>query len=379
MATGIFSSYLETLKNFSAITHERKTQLARIAALRQSDVLVIAAAIGKPNTSIEYSDLIPIADQLELLKGDKLDVILETPGGSGETTEDIVRLLRRRHKEVNFIVPGMAKSAGTIMVMSGDEILMGPISALGPIDAQVQRDGKFFSAEAFLEGLKKIKEETDDKQALNRAYIPILQGISPGEIEAARNAMKFGRTLAANWLSKYKFAHWVEHSDKRPVTPAERVARADNVAAELCSHAKWLSHGRSITSSDLAEMGIKITNFETNTDLNDAIRRYHIVMRMSFDTNIFKIFETPISQIMRFQGTQPRPPEAADGADVNWRCPNCQLEVKIQAKFDPKVPLKPGFIPFPNDNLFTCPQCGTQSNLTPLRMQLEAQSKKKVL
>ncbi|MDD2763825.1 MAG: hypothetical protein PHE83_07625 [Opitutaceae bacterium] len=375
----IYSEYLETLKDFAAFTRERKKQLAQIAAIRGSDVLVIAAAIGKPNASIDYSDLIPIADQLESLKGEKLDVILETPGGSGETTEDVVRLLRRKHKVVNFIVPGAAKSAGTIMVMSGDDILMGSVSALGPIDAQVARDGKFFSAEAFLEGLKRIKEETDEKQALNRAYIPILQAISPGELEAARNALKFGKTLASNWLNKYKFSHWQEHSDKRLVTPDERQAKANSIADELCSHSRWLSHGRSITLEDLRKMGIRITNYEELPDLSDAIRRYHILLRMSFETNMFKIYETPTSQIFRYQGGQAPAPRNADFADIHWQCPKCHTTVRIQARFDPQTQLKQGFIPFPKTNLLACPNCGTQSDITALRMQIEAQTKKKII
>ena len=112
---GIYSNYLDTLKSFQAFTAERKKQLQRISNFRKSDVLVIASAVEKPNSSIEIADLVPIADQLDGLKGEILDVILETPGGSGEVTEDIVGLLRRKHKTVNFIVPGTAKSAGTIM------------------------------------------------------------------------------------------------------------------------------------------------------------------------------------------------------------------------------------------------------------------------
>lgn len=374
----IYTEYLEKLRDFAALARERKIQLARIAAERKSDVLVIAAAIGKPNTSIEYSDLIPIADQLEGLKKDRLDVVLETPGGSGETTEDIVRLLRRRHNQVSFIVPGMAKSAGTIMVLSGDEILMGAISALGPIDAQVARDGKFFSAEAFLDGLKKIKEETDSRQTLNRAYIPILQAISPGEIETARNALNFGKSLATNWLKTYKFARWQAHSDGKPVTPEEREKRAAQIAEELSSHSKWMSHGRSITMEVLRNMGIKVTDYEENAELADAIRRYHIVLRMTFETNMFKLYETPSSQIFRFHGTPPPVPAAAAGADVQWKCPKCGTMLNIQVNFQPNVPIKPGHLPFPKNNLLACPNCGTQSDLTPVRMQLEAQAKKKI-
>lgn len=77
------------------------------------------------------------------------------------------------------------------MTMAADEILMGTASALGPIDAQLTWQGKVFSADALLEGLDKIKDEVAKTNILNKAYIPILQGISPGEIQSARNALKF--------------------------------------------------------------------------------------------------------------------------------------------------------------------------------------------
>ena len=97
------------------------------------------------------------------MSGNEVDIILETPGGSAEIAEDIMKLLRNRFSAIGVIVPGTAKSAGTIMAMAGDEILMGPSSSLGPIDAQVFHQGKVFSADAFLEGLDKIKREVEEE------------------------------------------------------------------------------------------------------------------------------------------------------------------------------------------------------------------------
>lgn len=114
--------------------------------------------------------------------GTAIDLILETPGGSGEVAEDIVRLLRDKYASVAVIVPGWAKSAGTIMTMAADEILMDSFSALGPIDAQLVWQGKTFSAHALLEGMEKIKREVEATGKLNLAYVPMLQGISPGEL-----------------------------------------------------------------------------------------------------------------------------------------------------------------------------------------------------
>src|SRR5580658_5745100 len=190
---GIYTEYLEKFAsgNFDELSAERKTQLKRISELRGRDVLVFAADINKgiQQISIDYSDLLPFTDQLSNLKGKQLDLILETPGGSGEVAEDLVKAMRGKYEDVAVIVPGYAKSAGTIMAMAADEILLGPFSGLGPIDAQIFYQGKQFSADALLEGMEKIKKEVSDTGTLNRAYIPILQGISPGELQNAENAL----------------------------------------------------------------------------------------------------------------------------------------------------------------------------------------------
>ena len=126
---GIYSDYLSQplARDFNLLSAERKKQLKRVSAARGGrDLLVFAADLSKavPGTSIEYADLAPLSDLLTGLKGTKLDLILETPGGSGEVVEDLVRLFHSRYEEVAVIVPGWAKSAGTLLTMAADEILM---------------------------------------------------------------------------------------------------------------------------------------------------------------------------------------------------------------------------------------------------------------
>jgi len=161
---GFYSEYLDRQLNMEQLTTERKRQLQHISELRGNrDVLVLAADLNKADApiSLDYSDLLPVNDQLSNLSGKALDLILETPGGSGEVAEDIVRLLHGKYEEVAVIIPGYAKSAGTIIAMAGDEILMEPASALGPIDAQILWQGKVFSADALIKGIEKIKKDTD--------------------------------------------------------------------------------------------------------------------------------------------------------------------------------------------------------------------------
>jgi hypothetical protein len=398
---GVYSDYLSQNMDFNTLNLERKQWLKRIAELRgNKSILTYASDINKSgvNTSIEYADIISFVDQLSNCNTSKsIDIILETPGGQAEIVEEMVKAVRTKFDYVGIIIPGMAKSAGTIFAMAGDEILMGKNSALGPIDAQMiyPGTGKRFSADALLEGLEKIKQEVIDTDKLNPVYIPILQNISPGEIQHCENAQAFSRTLVKEWLRDFKFSHWDNHtSTGKPVTIEEKENKANEIATALCKHSDWLTHARSIKINDLKKLGLRITDYSEMTELNDAINRYFTLLFMTFSqTNIYKIFETPTSQIFSHvmptgikQPVQlpkpalPNQPDAVMIADVNFICPRCKYEVKIQANLEKHSDLKTDFLPFPVDNnIIQCINCGLQSNITPIRMQIEAATRKKVV
>lgn len=384
---GIYSEYLDQLKEFEQVTAKRKEQLKRISTIRNRDIIVYASDLTKSNapTQIDYSDLLPFSDQLSNLKGEAVDVIIETPGGFAEVVEDMVKLLRGKYEKVGIIIPGYCKSAGTIFSMAGDEILMGSMSALGPIDAQIMFNNKRFSAEAFLEGLEKIKEEVMGTGKLNAAYIPMLQNLSPGEIQHCENAQNFSQKLVYEWLAKYKFKYWTTHSSSgKEVTEEDKLSRAKVIAEKLCKQSEWLTHGRSIKIEDLEQMKLKITNFTSIPDLNDAIVRYYTLLRMSFDTNMYKMIETVESQIYRFV-VGPNPggvpiPDKQKIAGVDFECPKCKEHFLIQLNLGQSEPLKPGHVPFPIvDNVFKCPNCSAQSNMANLRLQIEAQTGRKIV
>lgn len=384
---GIYSEYLDKSFDWASLEKERKKQLSRISKFRGGKaVFTFASAITKSKApiSIDYDDRVPILDQISNLKGDGIDVILETPGGYAEIVEDIVKHIRNKFSQVTMIVPGYAKSAGTIMVMAGDEILMEPASALGPIDAQVAQGMKRFSAHAFLEGLEKIKLEVEKEKKLNRAYVPILQNISPGEIQSYENALSFSKTLVTDWLSQYKFKFWEKHSSTgKPVKEEEKIIRAKEIAEELCDHGKWFSHGRSITINDLEKMRLQVTDYSKNAELCDAIRRYYTLLKMTFDTtSIFKIYETPSSIISRYETPPISPMQQTPDmkkAELDFECPKCNNKIKFQANLKKGVPLEKGAIPFPKDNVSICPKCKNRNDLSTFRRQLELMTKKKIV
>ena len=70
-------------------------------------------------------------------KEDNLDLLFHTPGGSPEAAANIIRVCRSYSKRFRVIIPNAAMSAGTLIAMGSDEIIMSDTSKLGPIDPQM--------------------------------------------------------------------------------------------------------------------------------------------------------------------------------------------------------------------------------------------------
>ena len=72
---------------------------------------------------MEQSDFYLIHDLLAGKRGfQRIDMYIETPGGSGETAEEVVKFLSNNFDTISFVVSGEAKSAGTIKIDDLEEI-----------------------------------------------------------------------------------------------------------------------------------------------------------------------------------------------------------------------------------------------------------------
>ena len=129
-------------------------RLAKLEKYFNADVIFYYGPIA---TSLEK----PFRDFIEDLKADKIQhttlcIILNTPGGSAETVEKLVKITRHHYNEVYFIVPDSAYSAGTIFCMSGDKIFMDYSSSLGPIDPQVFNGKNWVPALGYLDKVEEM-------------------------------------------------------------------------------------------------------------------------------------------------------------------------------------------------------------------------------
>lgn len=198
-------------------------------------------------------DLCPIIrDVVDYLKNksdvyDTLYVLLTTNGGDIITVERLVNIFRSNYDEVNFIIPDHAYSAGTILCMSGDNILMDYNSVLGPIDPQVpNKEGRFVPAMGYLEKIDKLLEKATNN-TLSEAEFLILKDFDLAELSLYEQARDLTEDLLEKWLAKYKFKNWENHSSTgKHVTEDDKKDRAKSIARELANYERWKSHGRPI-------------------------------------------------------------------------------------------------------------------------------------
>lgn len=226
---------------------------------------------------------------------DSIAIILNTPGGTVETVEKFVEITRHHYKTVNFIVPDMAMSAGTIWCMSGDEIFMDYASSLGPIDPQVFNGKEWVPALGYLDKVEEMVGKAADNK-LTQAEFLILQGLDLAMLNKFEQAKNLSITLLKQWLVEYKFKNWSVHQTTeslrgQPVTPEQKMQRAEEIALQLSNNKLWHSHGRYIGISTLQKtLKLRIIDFGGNKDLSDSIRSYNDLVIEFIKQNKFRSF-----------------------------------------------------------------------------------------
>ena len=253
-----------------------------------ADVLVYYGPIGNLNENVFLKIVEELAQTTN--RHETLYIVLTTTGGSAIAVERYVNIIRYHYKEVHFIVPDYAYSAGTIFCMSGDSILMDYFSVLGPIDPQVQnKDGKWVAALGYLDKVNEYIEKAK-VGTLSNVEFAILKDFDLAELRSFEQARDLTIDLLKKWLVKYKFKNWDKHSDGTEVRIEEKEQRAREIAAHLSDNNDWKSHGRPINIEVLKELKLKIEDYSNKLELRGIIRDYYETMSDYVRLKGFSIF-----------------------------------------------------------------------------------------
>lgn len=209
---------------------------------------------------------------------DRLIVLLETDGGYVEATERIVNILRHHYGVVDFAVTSHAMSAGTVLVMSGDNIYMDYSAVLGPIDPQLGRPGSgpLVPAMGYLEQYDRLVKKSTRGELTSAELAYLIERFDPAEMYKYEQARDLSIALLEEWLVKYKFKNWkVTATRKRRVTDKMRKDRAAEIARLLNESSRWHSHSRGI-SMDVVRRTLKlqIEDIQDTPEMESALVDY---------------------------------------------------------------------------------------------------------
>lgn len=234
--------------------------------------------------SITAEDIQGFMSALHEIKGDDLDLIIHSPGGSPEATEQIVNYLRSKFKNIRAIIPQNAMSAATMLACACNEIILAKHSALGPIDPQMvirTNTGStyFIPAQTILDEFDQAKNEVIANPALATLWVNRINQYPHGFFQQCAALISHAEVMVTDWLNKYMFDNKEENKSKE-------------IAKWLVNAKKHFTHGRPLSILTLKEKGIKVTNLEDDQRLQELVLSvFHSTMITFETTNCVKIIE----------------------------------------------------------------------------------------
>ncbi len=235
---------------------DRKKFYQKIEAERNSKVIAyvtgdrpgMEAQIGvdAPDVFLEHLDAIG--------KANKISLILYTRGGDTLAAWNIINLLREFCNELEVIVPNKCRSAGTLMALGANSIIMTKQATLGPIDPSITR------------AMSPIIPNTTPPQRLPisvesvKGYFSLLEKEFGAKGDAALSA---AYTKLSEYIHPLVLGD-VYRTQKQIQMLAEKMLRMSNtnkkiiksVVAFLCSDSG--SHDYTISRTEARNMGLRV-------------------------------------------------------------------------------------------------------------------------
>ncbi len=210
---------------------------AQLRAHRQRPCLLFVSR------TIEHSDVLALWNALGDETGKHLDVIVSSPGGDIEAAYLLARELRRRFERLAIFVPFRAKSAATLLCLAGDELVLGSLGELGPLDQQYDekqradsplstsrlllfkaceqlRSGAIEMYDALVarisskSGMRLFDACSKAAELTGTLYGPIYRQIDPARLAESARGLEVGAEYAERLLKRYRSALWRERGPK---------------------------------------------------------------------------------------------------------------------------------------------------------------------
>jgi hypothetical protein len=179
----------------------------------------------------------------------RLDLILNVGGGLMDAARRIALLLWEYTDELNILVPFEARSAGTLLCLSANELILGPMAEFSPLDPIIRvgkeslADSQGVSSED-IRAFRTLAEtwfELRSEEKRMQVFALLCQRFSPTTLSSFFRAEQGVRKIGQELLRRSQPAS----------TPAERAKILDQL---ITGHAE---HHQTLTRADIKQLGLK--------------------------------------------------------------------------------------------------------------------------
>lgn len=251
MKKGFGLELLDTVQNEGLVHHKL---IASIEQITKRNLVCYTSNFPHPAGAIMEQDDAMIETVLKSLSlekyENKLDLMIHTRGGDPVAAHKIVETCRSYAKGFRVIVPKTAMSAGTLIAMGADSIVMRETSELGPIDPQmlvrtpageIMRPASAY-VDAYLDLINKAQQAIVNNKPAH-PYLQQLEKMDPSWIQTCVRARDFARSIAQDYLKEYMLSSKAEPEIK-------------DIVENFIRKGERLSHGFGIRPEKARELGL---------------------------------------------------------------------------------------------------------------------------
>ena len=241
---------------------------------------------------INENDTMPFVDLLHNVRpGESVELLLHTAGGSIDAAEKLVRMVRSKVGEAEFqiIVPESVKSAGTLMVLGADCVVMSDMSELGPIDPQMvfaDSSGlrRWQSVQNYLDAYDEYTNATN--QNPNNVAAQIMLGkIDPTIVKLCQTVKDRARQCAEDLLRRGMF---------------RETGNWSQTVVELLDTRRWLSHSQMISWEDAQHpdtIGLAVEHLDQQSAEWQEYWQLYCLQRLAINNNQ-KLYESDYASLV---------------------------------------------------------------------------------
>lgn len=255
--------------------YEIVAHLVEIQTLRDRPLMTLVSC---PDVTMRGDIIEQVYTQLrDMGRVPRLDLFLHSAGGQTEIPWRLITLIRDFCDHFAVLIPGIAHSAATHLAMGADEIVMGPLSELSPVDParahpllpskQDGEDPLTVSVQDLRHCMEFIKSEINapTPEAMATVFSSLFNEIHPLAIGAIQQSYALARLVSEKALST--------HMDTEK--EADKIQRIVDAFSD-----EFYSHGYRIAWREAQDLGLKVTY--AKPDLWDAMEALYQNYRAFF-------------------------------------------------------------------------------------------------